>query len=256
MINRRAALILSAWLTCAAGPQAHKDITLCADLWCPYNCAPGAPHPGFAVEIAQDVFANAGYHVTYQALGWARCIEDARAGRFTAIIGAIPSDAPDFIYPSQPIGISTDGYAVRKGDPFQFTDEHSFDGRVLGTVRSYSFAGAAGAYIAAHANDSRRIEFVSGDDALQKNLAKLLAGRVDVVLDDENVLRNTVAEKGLDAKVTLVHGPSVDPVFIAFSPADPAAKSLAHMLDDGVARLRAGGVLATILATYHLRDGS
>ncbi len=256
MWSRPLALLVCAWLTCAAGRSAGEEISLCADVWCPYNCKAGAARPGFAVEIAQKVFAGSGFRVTYHTLNWARCIEEARAGRFAGIIGAIPSDAPGFTFPAQPIGISRDGYAVRRGDPFQANDMHALDGRVLGTTSSYSFGGTIGSYIAAHARDSGRIEFVSGEDALRKNLAKLLARRVDVVLDDENVLGNAAAELGLNDRVTILRGPDADPVFIAFSPTLANRQALAARLDAGIIRLRRSGELATILAGYHLRNGS
>jgi len=247
--------LLGAWLTCSAGPAACASITLCADVWCPYNCTPGSSHPGFAVEIAQEALGAAGYKVEYQALNWARCIEDARAGRFSGIIGAIPKDAPDFIFATQPIGISTDGYAIRKGDHFHFTGADSLNGRVLGVIRGYSYTDEIGAYITAHANDSSRIENVSGDDALAKNLGKLVAGRVDVILDDVNVLRHAIATMGLEGKVTLGDEQNTAPVFIAFSPATPHAKALARLLDQGIAALRSRGRLAQILASYHVPDG-
>ncbi len=247
--------LLGVWLTCLAGPAACAGITLCADVWCPYNCVPGSVHPGFAVEIAREVFAPAGYKVDYQAEGWARCLEDTRAGRFTAIIGAIPSDAPDFIYPAEAIGISIDGYAVRKGDAFHFTGESALDGRVLGLVRGYSFAGQIGAYVAAHGNDASRVQYVSGNGALAKNLGKLLAGRIDVVLDDGNVLRSAIADMGLEGRVTLSVGDNPTPVFIAFSPSVPQARTLAQIMDRGIDRLRASGRLAKIMATYHVPDG-
>jgi polar amino acid transport system substrate-binding protein len=207
-----------------------------------------------AVEIAQAVFGPAGYHVDYQEVNWARCVEDARAGRFSGIIGAIPSDAPDFTFPALAIGISGDAYAVRKGDRFRFTGAPSLQGRVLGVIRSYSFNGPIGAYIAAHENDGSKIEFVSGDGALAKNLDKLVAGRVDVVLDDRNVMLNQIEQLGLNDRVTVVDGDNVAPVFIAFSPRAPEPVKLAHLLDDGIARLRASGRLAAILARYHMQD--
>ncbi len=100
------------------------------------------------------------------------------------------------------------------------------------------------------------MEFVAGDDALQKNLAKLLAGRVDVVLDDGNVLRSKIAALGLEGKVKVVQGPRSTPLFIAFSPASPEAADLAKILDRGIEKLRANGGLATIMARYHVRYGS
>lgn len=249
-------LMLGSWLAGAVAPAAAADIALCADVWCPYNCDPASGRPGFAVDIAREVFAASGLRVTYQVVNWARCIEDARSGRYTGIIGAIRGDAPDFIFPALPIGMSSDGFAVRRGDDFQFAGEQSFDGRVLGVTRSYSFDGAVGAYLVAHGNDVSRVAFVSGNGALTKNLAKLLTGRVDVVLDDENVLRNTIADLGLEDKVVLRQETSATPVFIAFSPADSRSKALARTLDLGIARLRASRRLADILAAYHVLDGS
>jgi polar amino acid transport system substrate-binding protein len=246
---------LGVCLTCNAGPAACASVTLCADVWCPYNCTPGSDHPGFAVDIAREALGAAGYQVDYQSASWARCVEDARAGRFSGIIGAIPKDAPDFIFPAQNIGVSTDAYAVRKGDNFRFTDDHALDGRVLGVVRDYNFAGRIGAYIAAHGNDASRIEYVSGADALAKNLGKLLAGRVDVILDDGNVLRHAIATMRLEGRVALADERESVPVFIAFSPATPHARTLARLLDQGIARLRARGRIAQIMASYHVPDG-
>jgi polar amino acid transport system substrate-binding protein len=227
-------------------------IALCADVWCPYNCDPGSDRPGFAVEIARAVFGPAGYAVDYQEMSWARCVEDARAGRFAGIIGAIRKDAPDFTFPSLPVGVSGDAYAVRAGDPFHFDGERSLDGRVLGVVRDYNFSGLVGAYIAAHHDDGSRVEFVSGSGALAKNLAKLMIDRVDVVLDDENVLLTAIDQMKLSGRVRLERGPNVTPVFIAFSPREPQRARLAALLDSGIAALQASGGLAQIMARYHV----
>jgi polar amino acid transport system substrate-binding protein len=246
-------LSVGIWFAGDAACEA-ATISLCADVWCPYNCAPGSDRPGVAVEIAQAVFGPAGYQVDYQEVNWARCVEDARSGRFSGIIGAIHSDAPDFTFPTLPIGISGDAYAVRKGDAFTFTGASSLHGRVLGAIRDYSFSGPIGAYIAANAKDGSKVEFVSGDGALVKNLDKLVAGRVDVVLDDRNVLLNEIEALGLKDRVTVVAGSTSTPVFIAFSPRSPDPAKLARILDAGLARLRASGGLAAILARYHLQD--
>jgi polar amino acid transport system substrate-binding protein len=244
--------ILGLWLAWSSAASCTV-ISLCADVWCPYNCKPGSARPGLAVEIAQAVFGQAGYTVDYEEVNWARCIEDARAGRFTGIIGAIPTDAPDFTFPKSHIGISGDAYAVRRGDVFKFDGAASLKGRVLGVIRSYSFNGPIGAYIAAHATDGR-VEFVSGDGALTKNLDKLVAGRVDVVLDDRNVMLNAIEELGLKDRITVTEGLNDAPIYIAFSPRSGQPAKLAQLLDEGMAKLRVSGRLAAILARYHIAD--
>jgi len=231
-----------------------ETISLCGDIWCPYNCKPASSSPGTAVEIAQAVFGAAGYKIDYEEVNWARCVEDARSGLFSGIIGAITRDAPDFTFPTSPIGISGDAYAVRQGDNFQFTGPESLRGRVLGVIRNYTFNGPIGAYIAANTNDPSRIEYVSGDGALVKNLAKLVAGRVDVVVDDKYVLLNSIAELGLKDRVRVLAGLNTTPIYIAFSPRSGHPAHLAQLLDAGIIRLRASGQLAAILNRYHVQD--
>jgi polar amino acid transport system substrate-binding protein len=243
-------LILAGCVFGAAGPEQPKHLRLCADLWCPYNCAPDARDPGYAVEIVQRVFARFGYRIDYSLVAWTRCIEDARAGRFDGIIAAIPSDAPEFTFPHHPIGLSADGFAARANAGFSYRGVASLEGHVLGVTRDYAFSGEAGAYVRAHANDPSRIELVSGQGALAKNLAKLAAGHIDLVLDDANVLRNAIAEQGYAGKLVVVKGMVSDPVYIAFSPADADRTEWAAILDHGLDRLRASGVLAAILAKY------
>jgi len=251
-----AGFLLCFFVVCLASAQAAQGavVALCADAWCPYNCAPGSSRPGYVVEIAQEVFVPAGYRVTYEEVNWARCVDDAGAGRFSGIIGAIPSDAPGFTFPASPVGMSGDAYGVRKGDPFVFTGEKSLSGRVLGVIRSYSFSGPIGDYIAAHGNDGSRVEWVAGDGALTKNLEKLVAGRVDVVLDDRNVMLDAIDQLGLKDRVTVTAGMNVSPIYIAFSPHAEDPAKLARILDAGMARLRASGRLAAILARYHITD--
>ena len=66
-----------------------ETLTLVADEWCPYNCTPGDEKPGFLVEIVKKVFEPQGFTVDYKIVPWARAIRDTRAGRYSAILGAI-----------------------------------------------------------------------------------------------------------------------------------------------------------------------
>lgn len=58
------ALLLAVVLQCARA----ETITIVADPWCPYNCEPGSDEPGFMVEIARRVFAEAGIEVRYETV--------------------------------------------------------------------------------------------------------------------------------------------------------------------------------------------
>jgi polar amino acid transport system substrate-binding protein len=230
------------------------DLVLSADEWCPYNCDPRSDHPGFAVEIARAVFAGTGRGVDYRVASWTRSLAEARAGRFDGVISASPAEEPDFIYPMEPVGMSRTGIAVRRDSDFRPGDANPFEGRIIGAIDSYSYFGAAGAYIRAHAADPSRIQFLSGSDALVLNLRKLAAGRVDIVIDDANVLALAIDRQRLGGQLRTVAFTDCKPVYIAFSYAIPDGLALARAFDSGIARLRASGRLAGILARYKIRD--
>lgn len=230
------------------------SISLRADQWCPYNCTPDAERPGYVVEIARQAFAPAQIQVDYALLNWARSIEDARAGHFDGIIGALQADAPDFVFPSEPVGMTTDGFAVRKGTAFHVDGPKSFDGKVIGAIISYAYTSEVQSYIESNKDDRSKVQLTSGEDALAQNLKKLAAGRLDIVVDDANVLARAIKLAGLEDRLTIAdHGTPV-PIYIAFSPASPKARDYAALLTAGILRMRASGQLADILARYDVAD--
>ncbi len=49
----------------AAGVARGEVLVIAADLWCPISCAADSPRPGIFVELARDIFAEAGIQVRY-----------------------------------------------------------------------------------------------------------------------------------------------------------------------------------------------
>jgi ABC-type amino acid transport substrate-binding protein len=93
----RSALAACVALLGLAAPAALADtIRLRADAYCPTNCAPDAARPGYAVEIAREVFEAAGHEVEYDLLAWPRAIADAQAGLYDGVIGAAAEEVPGF----------------------------------------------------------------------------------------------------------------------------------------------------------------
>ena len=200
------------------------------------------------------MFDAAGYDVDYQLMNWSRSIDEARQCHADAVIGAITTDVPGFILPAEPIGASSTGFATRPGSAFHYTDPRSLDGQVIGMVATYEFSGPLGDYLHGLQGDKSRIQYLSGNGALMKNLLKLLAGRVDVVIDDGQVLHRVIDELQLGDQVAFSQMSRSVPVYIAFSPACPGSAHHAEILSAGIAQLRASGRLAAILARYGLED--
>lgn len=234
----------------AAAPAGAETITLVADEWCPYNCAPGAEKPGFLIEIVQRVFEPAGFRVDYKVVPWARAIRDTRAGRSSAILGAIRSEAPDFVYP-EGTGFRAGTHAfVARGSTWSYGGRGSLDAVTLGVILDYSYGDDVDAYLEQHRANADRVQVSTGEDALEKNVAKLRQGRISVVLEDPAVMRFFLERTGQADAVVPAGILEETEVFIAFGPNEEHALEHARMLEDGMQKLRASGELARILAGY------
>jgi len=231
------------------GGAAAKDLVIAADPWCPFNCEPGSDKPGYLVEIAKEVFEPLGHTVTYETVNWARALVTTREGQYDAVFGAARGDAEDFVFPSEPLGQAGNAYFVRQNDPWKLDKPEALSGKTVGLIRDYDYGG-----LEADIEKYATAEYVGGNDPLPSNIKKLLAERLDVVVEEASVFNYTAGEMGVLDKVRLESSGDYDPIYIAFSPAKDDSKQLAADLDAGMAKLRESGRLKEILAKYGLTD--
>jgi len=252
---RKLLLITALSLLLPTGANADT-ITLRADEWCPFNCQPEADKPGFGIEIARAVFTAAGHDLDYRLLPWTRALDECRKGAIAAVIGTTPTESPDFVFPAEMIARADNAMAVKKGNPWRYAGPASLDRLKVGIIQGYVYMGTIGDYLeaAAKAPDHKRLDTTGGDNALELNLKKLLAGRVDVVIDSGAVLTYKIQDLHLTDKVELAGSADLDPIYVAFSPALPVSKDLAALFDRSVADLRASGKLQAILSRYGQKD--
>jgi polar amino acid transport system substrate-binding protein len=244
-----------ALLSVLLAPAARADIiTLRADEWCPYNCAETSDRPGYAVEIAREVFSRAGHSVEYRTMAWSRALQECRKGLIAGVVGAAHTEVPDFVFPQEPVAVADITFVVKKGSAWRYDGPASLETVKVGGILGYSYDGPVGDYVHAHARDDRRVELIGGDTALEMNLKKLLVGRIDVTMDAGPVLAYKLMQLKLGDKVELAG--SVDPTenFIAFSPVNPKSREYAAILDRGIAEMRASGRLRQILQRYGVKD--
>lgn len=254
-MNRILGTALAVVLLSISATAQADTISIRGDAWCPYNCDPKDPKPGYMIEIAKEVFEKAGHTVDYQTLTWARALEQVKAGQFTAAVGAAQDDAPELVYGKEALGNSSNTFAIRADDSFVFKDIGSLEGKSIGVINGYAYTDVIDAYIEKNKSDPKKIQAASGDDAMTTNLNKLVAKRIDMVIDDGNVLTNQILAQKLEGKAKVIESPlpSTD-VYIAFSPANPKSKDYAALLDKGLDEMRKSGKLATILAKYGVKD--
>jgi polar amino acid transport system substrate-binding protein len=245
------ALVLS---VLSAASQA-LTITLRAEEWAPFNGEPGSERPGYLIELATRIFAQAGHKVDYQLMPWERAIADVRAGKFDCIVGAYKEDAPDFVFPSVPLGRDQQGFFRADGKDWQF-DAATLKQQRLAVIGGYSYddGGVLDTYIKNNER-SANIQVSKGDAPLARNIRMLVAGRVDIAVSSIPVMRSKLDELGLTGKVQQVDtlGDPYD-VYIACAPGKILSKTYTELLGKGVQKMRSSGELQTILQKYGLGD--
>jgi len=227
-------------------------VTIRADQWYPMNGKPGSDKPGFMIEIAQWSLAQGGHTVDYKVMPWERAVDQTRKGSIDCVVGAYQADAPDLVFPEEAMGMDDSGFYVRKGETYTHSMA-AMKTQKLGIIGGYAYDdGPIDAYIA---SGSANVKVTKGNDALEKNIKKLAAGRVDLVIESPPVMDAKLAEMGMQDKIQLadtLNDPSA--LYVACSPAKPESKEYARLLTEGVKAMRANGELSKVMAKYGLKD--
>lgn len=257
-------LFLGLSLPAAGETPAKKTVSLQADVWCPFNCKVGAEHPGYMIEIARIAFASIDTEVDYQTISWTRAIALAREGKINGIVGASTSDAPDFVYPAVPLGVLNNCFYTMPDSKWTWKDVKSLDEVKVGIIKGYSYGEPFDEYIKAQEKLqeekkgqglSEKIQSIPGDQALGSNIKKIQAKRIDVFIEEQNVLKSYLFANKLPENSFRNAGCIAgDNVFVAFGPSDPKGKEYAKILGDTVTAMRKDGRLKKILEQYGLKD--
>lgn len=243
-------------LACGFSSASADTITVRADSWPPFNDDPSSDQPGYVVELLKAVFEPLGHVIDYQTLPWTRAVEDVTAGKIDAIIGASETDAPGCVFPSEPIGMMANHLYVLKGSAWSFQGLDSLKGIKLGCIEGYAYDEAEiDAYI--KASSAPAVQAVTGDGALEKNIQKLQAGRIDAIIECAPVMQFTLQKMSIAEDVIVATGPQAgesSPLYVAFTPAKETSKKYAEQFSEGLGKLRASGELKRILDRYQQAD--
>ncbi|MDO9320570.1 MAG: hypothetical protein Q7U01_02950, partial [Pseudomonas sp.] len=115
-----AVCLLSLMLLLAVGRANAERLEVVADVWCPFNCQPDTPLPGYVVELLKAVFP--GDSIDYRVLPWKRAILQTRNGLSSAALASTQSMAEEAHLPigQEPIGYSYDCLYVAAGSPVKY----------------------------------------------------------------------------------------------------------------------------------------
>ena len=231
------------------------NITITADEWCPYNCSENAHNKGFLVDIFTYIFEKRGYEVIYTvADSYEKAIKDVRENRINAIIGSTREETPDFIFPKYPLAYSYDIIITEKDSLWNYTSPQSLNQICLGVIKDYAYDDVITQHIIKNKNDQKKIQMISGNNALEYNLKKLRYQKITALIDDQLLIRYYFTQKKTSFPFKIATSLKTYPLYISFSPKDYKAQTYANILSYELKKLKGTDVLHKILAKYGLTE--
>jgi polar amino acid transport system substrate-binding protein len=246
-------LSLMVLLLCSTITHAN-DISVVADPWCPYNCNPGE-RPGFMIEIAQQIFADAGHNLNYSLVPWRRAKLGVQNGTYDAIAGmAKDSDTLGlYVFPKEKVIASKICFYVAPESNWVFTGIESLDEVKLGVINGYGYW-MKDSPIEKHFNEgikTGKIDAVSGSQPIVQIVKMIFMGRISATLEDRFVMQyelnkmgkaGSLKEAGCQSKSDMIH--------IAFSKENKSSQDYAKILSDGIEHMKKTGEYQRILNRY------
>lgn len=184
---RKLAALLSLLLLLSAGTalaDESKVIQAASDPWAPF-IDPRSPGEGLSMEIIREAYATQGYRVKLDYVPWARAEKGVGAGVYDILPPTWRTGQRERVFLfSKPYARNRIVFIKLKDDPFEYNGHESLKGKRIGTVRGYGYNNRF------YDDGSYEVEAVNN---FETNVNKLLAGRIDLTLEDEMVARVKIA---------------------------------------------------------------
>lgn len=247
-------LILAACCLLSTPVLAADPVRMVGDEFCPYNCDPTSGKPGYMVEVLKEIFAAQGIPATYRLKPWSRAVQVVTKGEAQILLANTYNSAPDKRL-QLVMGEDSTCFLARNDYAWHYHDIAELQRHRVGVIQGYHYdsGGTLDQYLR---SKSPQVYQAKGELALRSLMSMLLQERVDLVLDNCNVLKRKVQKMGI-ASSTRLAGTLPDyhaDLHVAFSAADPRADHLLNLAREGLAELRRTGRLAQILSDYSVDD--
>ena len=220
--------------------QAEK-ITAVGNPWPPF-LDPAQSKKGIINEIATAAYATQGYEVEMSFVPWARAIDGVRNATFDILLGTwLTEERTKTLMFSEPYLNNSIRFIKRKGSTFDYSGLESLTGKSIGVVREYGYGDEF-----LSANNFKRPEtkdFIG-------NIRKLIAGRIDLTLEDEIVARATIAKESPELlnKIEFTKTDySTNALYVTSGLANAKHKELIEAFNKGLAIIKQNGEYDKIL---------
>jgi len=245
---------LISFLSTSLSTLACADVvTVLSDKWYPMNGDPNSSRPGYMIEIAQNILNKNGHSLDYRLAPWKRSILEVRRGSVDCVVGAHKPDAEDFVFPKNSWGEATFKFYTTAKSSWNYQSISQLNTVKLGAISAYSYGPELDRYIKGSKHPS--VQLTTGEKALEQNIRKLLANRIDTVIAHELVMSAQLKTLNISSDIKSAGALEfTELMYIACSPNKESSKKYIQLFSDGIVELRKNGELKQILQKYGIED--
>jgi polar amino acid transport system substrate-binding protein len=219
-----------------------EKITAVGDPWPPF-LDPNQTSKGIIAEIATAAYATQGYELEITFVPWARAITGVKNATFDLLLGTwLTEERTEFLQFSEPYLNNSIKFIKKKGNTFDYSGLESLTGKSVGIVREYGYGDDF-----LSAKNFKRPEAKN----LISNIRKLIAGRIDLTLEDEIVAKTIIAKEQPDLldKIEFSNTDySTNALYVTSGLANAKHKELIEAFNKGLAEIKKNGAYDTILS--------
>ncbi|WP_193452756.1 substrate-binding periplasmic protein [Pseudomonas nitroreducens] len=222
-------------LLCSALASA-EPLRLAGDDWCPYLCPDDPDKPGYLLEALGQVLPQP---PLFEPLPWPRALQMAREGLVDGVVGAYSEESEELLIGEEPIGWVTMRFYVRNDNPWTWQGPTSLGNQSIVLAQGYSYGRELDAWRDEHLSNHEQVQVLSGEKVLERNIQKLLLGRITVLLEDSQIVEHYLHRHGLSESIQAA-GELADkrPMYVALNPRLDGVQDRLADLDEGLRELR------------------
>ncbi len=228
----------------AGDETADKMLSVVTLNWEPFY-AESLPDGGLVSDIVRSSFAHSGYQVEIKFIPWDRALDTSAKAKEDVLMGLwFAQERTQTYHFSEPFLANRLVFVKAAGDPFEYEGLESLHGKRVGTIRKY-------VYLKEFLDDPEIGKYPVSN--LAANLRKVAAGRVDLAVDDEIVIKDLINRElpELREKLSFTRNALEEkPLYIASSLQHPRGAEIIAAFNEGLKQIRSNGEYQALLKKH------
>ena len=190
-----------------------------------------------------------GLALDYHLASWGRSLIETAEGNIDCVIGAGHEEGANLLFANEPIFRIENNYFVASDSKWQYTGYSSLIGLRVALVKDYAYGKDISRYI----KEFPELVVISGGgEPLQKNINLLINHRVDILVEERQVMKSKIAGNPLAANIKSAGIEESDIVYLACNKYTPLGKKMIEIFNRRLPLIKNSDVLNKILKRYAL----